>query len=189
MQDVGSSRAHDSATLIELFDRSFVASHATCLRGGAEEPLYQPASEPGELSQVVFTRDYFASALHEVAHWCVAGTGRRQQVDYGYWYAPDGRSQEQQNEFERVEVKPQALEWLFSAAAGWRFRVSADNLSLDQGPSDSFKTAVWQQAQHYCRQGVNNRVEVFLEALVVHYRAGSSLADLLQPANFARDQL
>lgn len=189
LQDVGSSRAHDSAQLIELFDRTFIASHATCLRGGAEEPLYQPAGKAGELNQVVFTRDYYASALHEVAHWCVAGAERRRQLDYGYWYAPDGRSLEQQCEFERVEVKPQALEWLFSAAAGWRFRVSADNLSLDEGPSDSFKSAICQQAQNYCRYGINGRVQAFLEALVSHYRTAPSLADLLEPASFARDQL
>lgn len=189
LQDVGSNRAHDSAQLIEIFDRIFIASHATCLRGGAEEPLYQPAGRAGDLNQVVFTRDYFASALHEVAHWCVAGAERRRQLDYGYWYAPDGRNQKQQLEFERVEVKPQALEWLFSAAAGRRFRVSADNLNLNQGPSDSFKTAVWQQAQDCCRQGVNQRVEAFLEALVRQYRTTPHLADLLQPTNFRRDQL
>lgn len=189
LQDVGSSRAHDSAQLIELFDRIFIASHSTCLRGGAEEPLYQPAGKAGELSQVVFTRDYFASALHEVAHWCVAGAERRRQLDYGYWYAPDGRNLDQQLEFERVEVKPQALEWLFSAAAGWRFRVSADNLSLDQGPSDSFKDAICQQAQFYCRQGVNQRVLAFLEALASHFRPAISLGDLLLPANFTRDRL
>lgn len=189
LQDVGSNRAHDSAQLIDLFDRTFIASHATCLRGGAEEPLYQPAGKVGELNQVIFTRDYYASALHEVAHWCVAGPERRRQLDYGYWYAPDGRSREQQLEFERVEVKPQALEWLFSAATGWRFRVSADNLGLDQGPSDSFKAGICQQVREYCSQGVNPRARAFLETLVRHYRPAISLADLLHPANFTRDQL
>lgn len=189
MQDVGSKRVHDSAQLIELFDRTFIASHATCLRGGAEEPLYQPASRVDELNRVVFTRDYFASALHEVAHWCVAGAERRRQPDYGYWYAPDGRNQEQQLEFERVEVKPQALEWLFAVAAGWRFKVSADNLSLDQGPSDSFMAAICRQAQDYCLKGVNQRAGAFLEALVLQYRTAPNLADLLQPTSFQRDQL
>ncbi len=35
--------------------------------------------------------DFFASALHEISHWCVAGKARREQVDFGYWYCPDGR--------------------------------------------------------------------------------------------------
>src|SRR3546814_2809228 len=49
-----------------------------------------------------------------VAHWCLAGAARRRQDDYGYWYAADGRDLEQQHLFEQVEVKPQALELLFS---------------------------------------------------------------------------
>ncbi len=53
---------------------------------------------------------FYASALHEIAHWCIAGENRCQQVDYGYWYEPNGRSEERQFEFEKVEVKPQALE-------------------------------------------------------------------------------
>ena len=62
-----------------------------------------PAQQPGALNRIVFTHDYFASALHEVAHWCVAGPERRRLTDYGYWYAPDGRTEKQQMEFERVE--------------------------------------------------------------------------------------
>ncbi len=34
--------------------------------------------------------------------------------DLGYWYAPDGRIEEQQALFEQVEIKPQAIEWLFA---------------------------------------------------------------------------
>ncbi len=42
----------------------------------------------------------------------------------GYWYAPDGHTQEQQALFEQVEIKPQAIEWLFAQAFGRKFRVS-----------------------------------------------------------------
>lgn len=45
------------------------------------------------------------------------GEKRRQLVDFGYWYAPDGRSAEQQELFQAVEVKPQAMEWILSPAA------------------------------------------------------------------------
>jgi elongation factor P hydroxylase len=186
LQDVACNRLHDSRQLIELFNQTFIASHATCLVGGGMEPLYEPAPQAGELSRIVFTGDYFASALHEVAHWCVAGPQRRQLPDYGYWYAPDGRSAEQQAEFERVEVKPQALEWLFSEAAGWRFRVSADNLNSGLGPSEAFQRAIHRQVLTYCELGVSGRVKAFLEALLGHYQAGEPVASWLKPARFCR---
>ena len=118
---------------------------------------------------IYYTRDYFASALHEVAHWCVAGAVRRQQEDYGYWYAPDGRSQEQQLVFEQVEIKPQALEWLFSAACGFRFRVSADNLALSGGPSAEFKQHISQQVHRYLSAGIPARAARFCNALAAFY--------------------
>jgi elongation factor P hydroxylase len=72
--------------------------------------------------------------------------------DYGYWYAPDGRSAEQQELFEQSEVKPQALEWMFSVACGQVFRLSTDNLSCSvESPSSGlFSVAVAAQAQQWC---------------------------------------
>ncbi|WP_444910068.1 elongation factor P hydroxylase [Microbulbifer sp. TRSA005] len=137
----------------------------TRLCGGFSEPYYRPAGGQPSHHQVEFTLDYAASALHEVAHWCVAGEARRQLPDYGYWYAPDGRSAEQQAEFELVEVKPQALEWIFARACGLRFRVSADNLESGLGPSTSFKEAIWRQVQRYCAEGPNERARTFALAL------------------------
>lgn len=186
LQEVTSHRPHDSRQLIELFDQTFLTSHATCLVGGGLEPLYEPAPYPGALNRIVFTRDYFASALHEVAHWCVAGPERRQQTDYGYWYAPDGRTEDQQAEFERVEVKPQALEWLFSEAAGWRFRASSDNLASGLGPSEAFLNAIYQQVLSFCELGVNARVQAFLSALLNHYQNGVDPETWLAPARFKR---
>src|SRR5690606_38179118 len=83
-------------------------------------------------------------------HWCVAGDQRRLLHDYGYWYAPDGRSPEQQQKFEQVEVKPQALEWIFNRACGVKFRVSADNLTLGLEASPEFKANIAAQARQYC---------------------------------------
>ncbi len=54
------------------------------------------------------SRTVFASALHEISHWCIAGKARRELVDFGYWYCPDGRDAMTQSQFEDVEVKPQA---------------------------------------------------------------------------------
>lgn len=141
---------HRSFDLIQLFEHCFFAEFHTRLEGGADEPLYLPADSFNP-ARIIFTRDYFASALHEVAHWCVAGANRRALPDYGYWYAPDGRTTAQQAQFEQVEIKPQALEWIFSVASGSRFRVSADNLNSGLGASSEFKEAIVSQARFYCR--------------------------------------
>lgn len=161
---------HSCEHLIQLFDHCFAAEFNTRLVGGAPEPVYLPASAQRSYHQVIFRLDYYASALHEIAHWCVAGPERRLKEDYGYWYAPDGRTAEQQQAFEQVEIKPQALEWLFSAAAGCPFRVSADNLAQSLGPSQSFKQAIAQQAQNYCSQGLAERPRRFVNALADYYR-------------------
>ncbi|WP_347330930.1 elongation factor P hydroxylase [Marinimicrobium locisalis] len=196
LTEVGNTNRHDCRDLVRLFDQTFLKSHLTRLRGGALEPLYRPASDASsgegaasDVHCIWFTRDYFASALHEVAHWCVAGHERRQREDYGYWYAPDGRTEAEQALFERVEVRPQALEWLFSRAAGWRFRPSADNLAANQGPSESFKQAIHAQVLRFCREGVSERVRAFLEALVSFYGTAANVEALLDERHFSWDEV
>lgn len=166
---------HNAFDLIHLFEQCFFAEFHTRLVGGAEEPLYLPA-DGSSPARIIFTKDYFASALHEVAHWCVAGEQRRALQDYGYWYAPDGRDMAQQAEFERVEIKPQALEWIFSAACGVRFRVSADNLASGFGPSAHFKEGIAVQARAYC-QTLPERPARFVVALGAFYKQ----KNILQP--------
>ena len=91
-----------------------------------------------------------AKSLLEISHWCVAGKERRGLSDFGYWYAPDGRTAAQQQAFERVEVKPQALECLFTLACGRRFQVSQDNLFANFDTSGStFAQDVYRQAKLY----------------------------------------
>lgn len=157
--------------LIDLFNQLFAQSERTKLVAGGEEPLYQPAKSTHEFHQIIFTQDYFSSALHEIAHWCIAGKQRRQQVDYGYWYAPDGRSAAQQQAFANVEVKPQALEWLLSEACGQKFFISLDNLNGDICPTEQleFKQAVVKQAQNYWQFGLPDRASVLNQALLDYY--------------------
>ncbi len=112
--------------LIAAFNAEFLATEHTQLCGGAAEPLYCPAFGAAPAT-IYFRLDYAASALHEVAHWCLAGRRRRQRVDYGYWYAPEGRDAAQQAEFFRVEAAPQALESVFCEALGVPFAPSVDN--------------------------------------------------------------
>jgi elongation factor P hydroxylase len=152
--------------LERIFDESFLASYRTRLEGGGGEPLCipSPESEPAP-HRIVYRADYFASALHEVAHWCLAGSRRRQREDYGYWYAADGRDAIAQVAFERVEAKPQAIEWIFSEACGFEFNLSADNLASGLGPTPGFDTAVRRERAGYLEHGLPARAEVFLAAL------------------------
>lgn len=176
---VHEKKVHDYGDLVKLFEQIFWAEYRTRLVPGGEEPEYLPFDKAVGCARVVFKQDYFASALHEIAHWCVAGRKRRQLQDYGYWYAPDGRSPAQQAEFERMEVKPQALEWLFAEAAGCRFRVSADNLDSALGPSERFKTEIAAQAQYYLITRLPGRAAMFVRGLSRFYEAGE-----LKPQHF-----
>lgn len=108
-----------------IFNRTF-KNFNTQLRGGAEEPFYRAAGGSSHSNLILYRQNYTASALHEVSHWCLAGKSRRKLDDFGYWYLAV-RSGSQQLAFEQVEARPQALEWIFSIAAGLPFRVSVDD--------------------------------------------------------------
>lgn len=158
--------SHDSRQLEVLFADCFLERFKTRLEGGGAEPLYLPSADPDDVPhRVVYRQDYFASGLHEVAHWCMAGPERRRLEDYGYWYSPDGRDERQQAAFERVEAKPQAIEWIFSDACGFDFQLSADNLAAGCGPSAHFEEAVNRQRELYLEKGLPLRARLFCEAL------------------------
>jgi elongation factor P hydroxylase len=162
--------------LEQVFDRCFAQSYNTRLLGGADEPLYQPATVAGASNAIRYRQDYFASALHEVSHWCIAGAARRRQLDFGYWYAPEGRCVKQQLAFETVERKPQALEWYFSKACNYRFQVSADNLALaNAGTLDTatFPQAVLEQVLRWQADGLPERAAVFYRALCSEFGTGA----------------
>lgn len=154
-----------------LFKDLFFPSENTLLLSGADEPFYQAWS--GSRAAVIYSREnYFSSALHEVAHWSIAGKDRRQKDDFGYWYEPDGRNEIQQAEFEMVEIKPQAIEWLFSLACNHTFNCSADNLNSTEGCSNEFKQKVYLQAKSYLNSGLPTRAQLFFERLLSHFRGG-----------------
>ena len=174
------SIAAEASELIALFNAVFKESENTVLVGGAAEPEYVPATER-EPARVIFREDFAASALHEISHWCIAGKARRQLPDFGYWYEPDGRSAEQQRVFETVEVKPQALEWVFSLASGRVFHLSADNLGNDGGVSEAFRHAVFAQCQHYFQHGLTGRAEQFYRALQQRFHTQDQIEVPTQP--------
>lgn len=141
--------------LMVNFAKLFAHHHTILVRGG-DEPEYFPASpspNSPKPAQIVFAHGYFSSSLHEISHWCIAGKKRRQLQDFGYWYTQDGRTQSQQQAFEQVEIKPQAIECLFTLACRRYFYVSQDNLNASFDTHDStFAYDVFLQAQTYLNQ-------------------------------------
>ena len=170
-----------AARLESVFADCFASQWRTVLTGGAGEPYYQPAANQHESHFLHYRSDFFASALHEVAHWCIAGERRLQLADFGYWYAPEGRDLTEQQAFEAVEVKPQALEWLFSLACGYRFSVSVDNLGAAGGEYDTapFKAQVLAQARLWQRGGLPERARVFFSALALEFGTGAHADELV----------
>lgn len=162
------------ADLIRLFDHLFLSTENTRLVAGDSEPEYLPADDSCSYHRILFAHGFYESALHEISHWCIAGAERRLLRDFGYWYEPDGRSEYRQREFEQVEVKPQALEWILSEACGRRFHISTDNLDGDplavEAGRARFRDAVHAQAHIYLQNGLPERAEILKSALLDYYQ-------------------
>lgn len=138
--------------LINQFNHWFRQKNTVLVKGEHEPEYFAPTANAP--AKIVFAHGFFASGLHEISHWCVAGNKRRQLNDFGYWYAPDGRNQHQQTEFEKVEILPQAIECLLTLSCGKKFRVSQDNLSADFDTSTStFAKDVREKALHFWQTG------------------------------------
>mgnify|MGYP000334886839 CR=1 FL=1 len=170
---------HHPDQLIEIFNNLFLDQYQTRLDYSQDEPVYLPADANCPDHRVLFAHGFFASALHEISHWCIAGEARRKLVDFGYWYQPDGRTGEQQREFEHVEIKPQAIEWVLSKACGSKFNISTDNLNGD--PEDiligreKFAKNVHQQVKKYLENGLPLRAAVLKQALLDYYQKHKKL--------------
>ena len=171
---------HQYQDLIDVFNQTFFEQYNTKLIKGGDEPLYLPADQRCSYHQIIFAHGYFASALHEISHWCLAGDKRRLLEDFGYWYVPDGRDEQQQQQFEQVEIKPQAIEWAFNIACQKQFNVSSDNLNGFEADNQTFKENVHQQVLHYLAEGFPKRAQQFINALADFYQTSK----LLTPEQF-----
>ncbi|WP_223670438.1 elongation factor P hydroxylase [Kangiella shandongensis] len=171
-KQINSEQEHCVYEFAKHFNQYFAECNIQLIPG-ADEPFYRAARSASEFAIIYSTYDYFSSALHELAHWCIAGEQRRQRDDYGYWYEPDGRSAELQQLFYQVEQKPQALEWAFSLAADLPFRLSLDNFNntaLQNGEVECFRDAVFSQLKHYFNAGFPYRAQRLIALLCRLYR-------------------
>jgi len=147
-----------------VFNALFARSHRVRLAGGGEEPLYRPATA-GAPALIRYTRDYPRSALHEAAHWCIAGAARRRLEDYGYYYQPPPRSPAERRAFVTLEARAQALEAIFAAAAGLPFAVSVDDVDNALDTEAALAAAVAGAMAEWLRRGLSDRARRFEAAL------------------------
>jgi elongation factor P hydroxylase len=156
------------------FNALFLRSHFTELRGGGDEPLYLPRTTSAP-ARIIHTRDYAASALHEAAHWCIAGAHRRRLIDYGYDYVPPPRLPVQQQAFFENEIRAQALESILAAATGLPFRVSHDDPDADAGAVQRFARAVSAEAARLGERGLPPRAARLHAALLARFGSGQPM--------------
>lgn len=171
--------------LILHFNYWFSHLNVTLIKGDFE-PEYFPATSTTS-AKIQFAHGFFNSALHEISHWSIAGEKRRLLPDLGYWYAPDGRTQEQQALFEQVEVKPQAIEWLFATAFGRQFRVSLDNLTGEGGDGSVFKDQVYAQIERFFKG--ENKLPRDAQRFIHHICQCCRQGQTLQIDEFSRSML
>ena len=165
----------DPEVLIRLFNQTFGPSENTFLEHADGDPFYLPSDETVPYHRIQFAHGFFPSALHEIAHWCIAGQRRRQLVDYGYWYQPDGRDADAQAEFEAAETKPQAIEWAFAIACGRNFVVSLDNHGDVAVDREAFAEGVRQCLYGYAYAGFPPRAQRFIAVLSDFYNTDFTL--------------
>ena len=151
------------------------------MQGGAAEPLYLPAQN-GRASELYYREDFAASALHEAAHWCIAGRARRDRIDFGYQYQPPPRSQQGQQAFFASEVKTQALEGLFAQVAHVDFQASADNLHANVTEFELLLARTRDSVEDWLLQSTDTRAHRFLTALT-----SACKASVVQPEPLPAD--
>ena len=169
---------HHYQDLINIFEATFWEDYQTLLVKGDGEPVYLPADDTVNYHRIIFAHGFYASGLHEISHWLVAGKKRRLLEDFGYWYHPDGRDAQKQSEFEDMEVKPQAIEWSLSVAAGFDFNVSCDNLDGVEPDRFAFQARVYEQVKKFLKDGYPTRVNRLMQALADFY--GTDVPDSIE---------
>jgi len=158
--------------IVELFNAVFRRKYNTVLCGGASEPLYVPGgSYSSEPARLFFRSDYPRSALHEISHWCIAGSRRRKLVDFGYQYTPPPRSPAAQKHFFDLELQSQTLEYIFCEAVQLKFSPSADNFKVNHETEAHYMQRIRENSVSWQRSGVKGDAGLFLVKLLTVEKA------------------
>jgi hypothetical protein len=161
----------DAKKLISLFNAVFGTDFNVVINSDSDEPDYRASLEPNIPNLINFANGYCNSALHEIAHWVIAGDQRRSQHDYGYWYAADGRDSEQQKLFQQLEILPQAIEKAFCEAMQRPFKASLDNLNhpVESSEIEKFEREIELKKCQLQQLGFPPRAQQFIDALSTEF--------------------
>ena len=155
---------HHYSYLIDIFSDCFRNSYDTVLVAGDDEPYYQPDQAMSRIKwclRTAFLPQRYTKPRIGVLRVNSVGSSSITAIGMN----PMGVMQ-QQREFEQVERKPQALEWLFSLCAGFKFDVSVDNLSGVEVDRYAFRKEVAQQLESYLETDLlPPRAKTFAKAL------------------------
>ena len=154
-------RALSHSEVAAVFNCTF-SDHSVVMHGGYREPMYIPGMDVAEIR---YTLGHTASALHEAAHWCIAGRRRRRNTDYGYFYEPPPRSGMHRVRFEDVEIEAQSVEVLLAEAAGSQFQPSADDVDVPLFLLEAFSSRILERARERRQVGLPKRADKFRVAL------------------------
>lgn len=164
--------------IITLFNDLYGARENTWLTRAEDDPCYLPGRGGQPRNLICFAHGFYTSALHEIAHWLLAGPDRRRLVDYGYWYQPGERSDAVRSRFFAVEKNNQSLEWFLTVAAGIRFFVSVDEPAMPAGRLQEFRRAVAERARQRVMEGLPAAAAPLLQALTGRYGTTAALSSL-----------
>lgn len=176
-QSLRPSTSFDPKTIEDLFKDCFYKDYNTLLKPNPVEPVYIPAKHSGENDNIYYLAGSFPSTLHEVAHWLTAGSKRRKLHDYGYWYKPNSRSEEEQILFEKFEARNQALEWILASSCGMDWIASYDNLELGAGDPLRFRKEILNNSLTLICGGFTKRQAKFIKTLCHHYNSKNNFND------------
>ena len=154
-------RALSHSEVAAVFNCTF-SDHSVVMHGEYREPMYIPGMDVAELR---YTLDHTALALHEAAHWCIAGRRRRRNTDYGYFYEPPPRSGMHRVRFEDVDIEAQSVEVLLAEAAGSQFQPSSDDVDVPLFLLEAFSSRILERARERRQVGLPKRADKFRVAL------------------------
>jgi elongation factor P hydroxylase len=160
----------DYCPFITLFNSEFTQTDNTIIAESLDEPIYLPRDATHPFNRILYTQGSYTSVLHEISHWCIAGSERRLKIDYGYWYKPESQTLEEAELYKKFEAKTHGIEWIFSIAAGVPFYIIPNNLSAGFEVSQDLKEAVHAATLNYLNSGLPVSAERFKQALLKYYK-------------------
>ncbi len=138
-----------------------------------------PADAEVPYNRIVFAHGFYASAIHEISHWCIAGKARRELVDFSATgIARMGVMPKRKASLKMLKRSRRHSTGCSVLAAGYPLNVSCDNLEGDFEPDRVvFQRRVHAQVMDYLANGIPERPARFIKALQNYYHTPELTAE------------